>query len=73
MRDVWSQTPIAFVQQRPGCPYCTSMDRELVKSVGQGDGSTERRYKCRQCGELHRLVVEPFDTLPTIGNSTMWT
>jgi transcriptional regulator NrdR family protein len=52
-----AELPTVFVD-RPRCPSCDGIDLKTTKSIDQGDGSTLRRTRCRECGCKFHVVVE---------------
>jgi transcriptional regulator NrdR family protein len=65
MKSTWHETPVQYLPV-PRCPFCGHLDRILIRSTDQGDGSQERRYICQGCSQRYRIVADP--SLPVIGN-----
>lgn len=52
-----TQAPLYVWIARPMCS-CGSVDLQTYRSTAQGDGSTLRHCRCRQCGRPLRVVIE---------------
>ncbi|HJN11961.1 MAG: hypothetical protein QGG09_22360 [Pirellulaceae bacterium] len=62
----WDSAPLVFVTAIH-CPHCLGLRPISVRSAANGDGSTTRRYVCRECSRRFVLVVE----LPEFGRAEL--
>lgn len=55
-----TRTPDKFVYVvKPACPACGSVELKTTRAVhDQGDGSTLRRVRCRDCAFPFTVILE---------------
>ncbi len=53
----WDSAPMIFTTAIH-CPACCALRPISVRSSANGDGSTTRRYVCRECSRRFVVVVE---------------
>jgi hypothetical protein len=62
----WADAPTILIPIAT-CPACGSVDRILVRSIDQGDGSRLQLAVCRRCSSRYRILLE----IPSAGNCDM--
>ena len=53
----WANVPLTYIVAIH-CPACLAVRPISVRSAANGDGSTTRRYVCRECSGRFIIVVE---------------
>ncbi len=64
--NAWHDAPLIFTTAIH-CPLCFAVRPIPVRCAANGDGSTTRRYVCRECSRRFVVVVE----LPEYGRAEL--